>query len=39
MEYVPEEGIFGLFEEKKETEKEKKENLLNKEKLLSAWLF
>ena len=38
-EYVPEEGIFGLFEEKKETEKEKKENLLNKEKLLSAWLF
>ena len=32
-EYVPEEGIFGLFEEKKETEKEKKENLLHKEKL------
>ena len=27
-EYVPEKGIFGLFEEKKETEKEKKENLL-----------
>ena len=38
-EYVSEEGIFGLFEEKKETEKEKKENLLNKEKLLSAWLI